>query len=110
MNWIARPGHQGIISTVALTEVLVKPYSSYGSAKAEDVYGLVTALYNLEWIAPDLEIAREAAMLRANYGLKTPDALQAATALQKAATGFVTNDRTFSRITEFETLLFYPLL
>jgi len=50
-----------------------------------------------------LETADLAARLRADYRLRTPDALQAATALRAHATGFVTNDPVFARIKEFKT-------
>jgi predicted nucleic acid-binding protein len=37
-------------------------------------------------------IAETAAQLRANYNLKTPDAIQMATAINKGASFFLTND------------------
>jgi predicted nucleic acid-binding protein len=38
------------------------------------------------------EIAEEAARLRASHGIKTPDAIQLATAKAAGATWFLTND------------------
>jgi predicted nucleic acid-binding protein len=52
-----------------------------------------------------LEIADMAARIRATYGLRTPDSLQAATAVQRHVTGLVTNDPVFERIDSFETLV-----
>jgi len=66
---------------------------------------LLSTYPNLRWIAPDLETADIAAQMRAAYRLRTPDALQAATALRAAATGLITNDPAFSRIQEFETVI-----
>jgi predicted nucleic acid-binding protein len=37
--------------------------------------------------------------------LKTPDALQAATAVQTRASGLITNDPAFERVESFETLV-----
>ena len=46
-----------------------------------------------------------AARIRAMHGLRTPDALQAATAVRSHVTGFVTNHPVFERIDLFETLV-----
>jgi predicted nucleic acid-binding protein len=74
------------------------------------IHDLLLTYPNLEWIAPDLEIADLAAWLRAAHRLEIPDALHAATALQSRVTGLVTNDAIFERIPQFETLLLDRLL
>jgi predicted nucleic acid-binding protein len=61
-------------------------------------------------VAPGLAIADTAARIRAAHRLRTPDALQAATAVQSEATGLVTNDSVFERVKEFETLVLEDLL
>jgi predicted nucleic acid-binding protein len=66
---------------------------------------LLSTYANLDWVAPDLEIADLAARLRAAHRLKTPDALQAATAVQTRASGLITNDPAFERVESFETLV-----
>jgi predicted nucleic acid-binding protein len=71
----------------------------------DELYGVVSTYPNLEWIAPDLEIASLASSLRAQYHLKTADALQAATAMSAEVSGFVTNDRVFKRLEALETLI-----
>jgi predicted nucleic acid-binding protein len=43
-------------------------------------------------------IAARAAQIRATHGLRTPDAIHAATALQSGASGIVTNDAGFRRL------------
>jgi predicted nucleic acid-binding protein len=70
-----------------------------------EIFGLLRKFPNLHWVAPDLKIADYAARLRAAYGLRTPDALQAATAVAEKTTAFVTNDAVFTRVLEFETIL-----
>ena len=44
------------------------------------------------------DIAREAARLRAGYGLRVPDALLLATALREDAQAFLTNDTRLRRL------------
>jgi predicted nucleic acid-binding protein len=46
----------------------------------------------------DLPAIRSATTLRANFGLKTPDAIHAATAREAGCTLFVTNDRHVRRV------------
>jgi len=93
-----------------MTEILVKPYRTLEKKAVRRIFDLLLTYPNLEWIAPDLEIADAAAQLRAIYKLETPDALLAATAVRSGATGLVTNDTSFERIPAFETLLLDRLL
>ena len=108
--WIEQPGHTAVTSTITMAELLVQPYRESDEARVDQFYGLLTTYPHLDWIAPDLEIADMAARLRALHRLKTPDAVQAATAARSQATGFVTNDAVFERVEAFETLLFDQLL
>jgi len=55
-------------------------------------------------------VADIAARIRAQHRLRTPDALQAATAVQAHATGLVTNDAIFERVQAFETMVLDGLL
>lgn len=86
-----------------MTELLVPSYREEDEHRVDEFYGLLSTYPNLRWVAPDLETADLAARLRAVYRLRTPDALQAATAIQAHATGFVTNDPVFARIKAFKT-------
>lgn len=108
--WLERPDHAAVTSTITMTELLVQPYRDSGEQRAGGFYALLTTYPNLDWIAPDLEVADIAARIRAAHRLRTPDALQAATAVQAQATGLVTNDPVFARIEAFETLVLDHLL
>jgi predicted nucleic acid-binding protein len=99
-----------VTSTITMTELLVQPYRNSNRDRVNMFYGLLTMYPNLQWVAPDLEIADLAAQLRAFHHLRTPDALLAATAVRAHATGFVTNDVVFERVEGFETLLFDKLI
>ena len=108
--WLERPGHYAVTSTITMTELLVQPYRDSGEHRVNEFYALLSTYPNLEWIAPDLQIADIAARLRAKHRLRTPDALQAATAIQAQATGLITNDAAFQRVDPFETFLLDHLL
>jgi predicted nucleic acid-binding protein len=94
-----------VTSTITMTELLVHPYRNHDVLQTNELFGLLSTYPNLEWVAPDLDIAAHAAEIRARSGLRTPDALQAATAVHARASAFLTNDPVFQRITDFETLI-----
>jgi predicted nucleic acid-binding protein len=109
-TWLERPDSRAITSTITMTELLVVPYRNADERQVDEFYALLSKYPNLDWIAPNLEIADVAARLRALHRLRTPDALQAATAAHGGATGFITNDAVFERVEAFETLVLERLL
>ncbi len=104
-KWIEARGHAGVSSIVAMAELLVRPYREGGQEAVDGFYSVLSRYPNLEWVPVDLRIADIAAQFRADYRLRTPDALQAATAVHAKATGFVTNDPAFVRVQNLEVLL-----
>jgi predicted nucleic acid-binding protein len=108
--WIERPDHAAVTSTITMAELLVQPYRDANEYRVDEFFGLLSTYPNLEWIAPDLEVADIAARIRATHRLRTPDALQAACAVQAQATGLITNDPVFERVENFETLVLDRLL
>jgi predicted nucleic acid-binding protein len=108
--WLEEPGHAAVTSTITMTELLVQPYRASDEERVDGIYSLLSTYPNLEWIAPDLQTADMAARFRATFRLRTPDALQAASAARNGATGFITNDAVFERVDAFETLVFEKLL
>jgi predicted nucleic acid-binding protein len=93
-----------------MTELLVQPYGDSDELRVDRFYGLLTTYPHLEWVAPNLAIADLAARFRARHRLRTPDALQAATAVNAQATGLVTNDPVYARVNAFETLVLDDVL
>jgi predicted nucleic acid-binding protein len=83
------------VTTVTISEVLTGPARSDNGALLREYRSLLES-----WrVTPlDIDIAAEAALLRAAYGLKLPDAVQAASALLHRAYALVTNDKGFSQI------------
>jgi len=84
--------NEAVVSTVALSEVLVVPYRE-ARELADRYYCLLQRVPNLRWIPVTVDIADLAAELRAKRRLGTPDAIHLATAIEAGATLFVTNDR-----------------
>jgi predicted nucleic acid-binding protein len=109
-SWLEQSRSSAITSTITMTELLVLPYRQGDQTRANDFYGLLSTYPNLDWIAPNLEIADLAARIRALHRLRTPDALQAATAAHSLATGLITNDVAFERVEGFQTLVLDKLL
>ncbi len=104
-NWLAHPGHSAVTSAITITELLVRPYREKDRGLISQFYGLLSTFPNLEWLPLTLGIADLAARFRADYALRTPSAIQAATAVEGTATGFLTNDFSFERVHLFETLV-----
>lgn len=93
-----------------MLELLVQPYRNSNEDLVNTYYSLFTTYPHLQWMDVTLGIADRAAQLRANFNLRTPDAIQAATALSAGATAFVSNDVVFRRVSDFETLILDDLL
>lgn len=83
------------ISTIALAEVLTGPLRHGHDALAQR-YERALARYTVAPVSSG--IAALAARMRARYGLKLPDAIQLATALELDAAALVTHDRDFAQI------------
>lgn len=83
----------GIISIVTLVEILTIP-EQRGNAEASRAYEMYLRNFpNLTIRAVEFDIARTAALLRGKFKLKTPDALQIATAIVSQVGVIVTNDK-----------------
>ena len=81
------------MSAITVAQVLAGPLKAGNEALANRYR---RALSQWEIVAVDAEPATLAARLRAAHGLRLPDALQAATALQSASAALVTHDRDFA--------------
>jgi predicted nucleic acid-binding protein len=104
--WLERSPNTAVTSSLTMTELLVQPCRAGNEPLVNQYYGLLSLFPHLEWIAPDLAVADTAAQIRARYRLRTPDALQAATALCRGATAIMTNDADFARVPQIEVGVF----
>jgi predicted nucleic acid-binding protein len=89
---------EAIISAVTLTELLAKPYGAGDAGRVARIEAFWRSFPHLTLIPLDAEVARWAARLRGQYGLKTPHALIAATGLAAGADALVTNDAAWDRL------------
>jgi predicted nucleic acid-binding protein len=83
------------VSTVTVAEVLTGPL-----AKGEEALAARYRAVLESWQVVDLtvEIAMQAARLRARHRLKLPDAIQLASALAIGSAALVTHDRDFGKV------------
>jgi len=93
-----------------MTELLVQPIREGDEKLVGEFFSLLTRYPHLEWIPTTVPIAALAARFRALHHLRTPDALQAATAVYSRATGLVTNDAAFRRLGDVQVLLLDDIL
>lgn len=90
--------HDVISSALALLETLVGPLKS-GDAQLRQDYERLFQRKHVRLVPITQPILREAARLRATVpGLRSPDAIHAATAIHAGATLVLTNDRSFTRV------------
>lgn len=82
-----------VTSALTLLETLVVPIRAGNQRLADRYEVLLSQSRGLYLVDLDRPLLRRAAEVRAVSGLKTPDALQVAAALQAGCTAFVTNDR-----------------
>ena len=109
-DWLEEPRSRAVTSTITMLELLVQPYRLSDIDRVNRFYALLSTYPHLEWVAPTLEIADLGAKLRGEQGLRTPDALQAATAISSRATGFMSNDAAFQKVPGLDVLLLDDLL
>lgn len=92
-------------SVISLTEVLVQPLRQGDQKLADDYRDLLFNGVNFQLFPLTAKIAETAAELRAGYNLRTPDALQVATALENGCDAFLCNDSDLKRLTEIKILI-----
>ncbi|HEX2349343.1 MAG TPA: PIN domain-containing protein [Ktedonobacterales bacterium] len=96
---LAARGDFAITSELTALETLVGPMRS-GDATLEALFRRILFRSPTLRLAPvTMDVLERAARLRADYsGLKTPDAIHAATALEVGARTFITNDLQFRQV------------
>ena len=83
------------VTTISIAEVLTGPLQAGDDALARHYRAVLESWQVVELT---VDVAENAARLRASLRLKLPDAIQAASALAINAAALVTHDRDFSRV------------
>jgi predicted nucleic acid-binding protein len=89
----------GVTTTVTLAELLTVPAQADDRRAMLDYELFLTHFPNLRLVPLDAALAREAARVRAETGLRLPDAIQVAAGRLAGADALVTNDRAWERVT-----------
>jgi len=95
----------GVSATIALTEVLVHPLKIGDAGLATSYETILTGSRSFRLEPMTTQIARRAAGLRAQYNLRTADAIHMATALEIGCDAFLTNDLGLKRVTTLRVLI-----
>ena len=94
-----------VTSMVTLLEVLVHPLRHGNTQLAQRYRDILLNAKGLTTVSLSQEIAEEAARLRAKYSLRTPDAIQMATAINNGASFFLTNDTRLPSLPNLQVLV-----
>jgi len=102
---IADGRNAAFVSVVSFAETLVAPFRA-GRVDLADRYRLLlTSTDNLNLVPVTRALAEEAARIRASHKLRLPDALIAATAAVERCSKLIANDRRFTTVPSFETVI-----
>jgi predicted nucleic acid-binding protein len=88
-----------ITSIITLIEVTTLPVRMGNQSLVREYRDYLTKSNHIRMLPIDLIIAQQAALIRGQYSIKTPDAIQLATAIVSGANHIVTNDFQWKQLT-----------
>jgi len=91
-------------SPITLLEVLVKPLKEGENKIVEQYKRILINAEGIDIFDITIPITIKAAEIRAKYNLHTPDTLQIATAIERQAEYFLTNDLRLKSVTEIKII------
>jgi predicted nucleic acid-binding protein len=94
-----------VSSVITLTEVLVYPMRAGNISLVQQYRDILLDQENVTTVSVSPQIAELAAQIRATYNLRTPDAIQLATAIEEGATFFLTNDDRLLQVQDLQVLV-----
>jgi predicted nucleic acid-binding protein len=99
----------GVASELVLLELLVAPLKKGAQDAADEIELALLHFPHLQLAPVTHAVLVRAAEIRARYGLRTPDAIMVATAVESGATLAVTNDNAWRKVKEVDVLLLHDL-
>jgi predicted nucleic acid-binding protein len=96
---------RAVTSTVTLAEILTKPFADKNFSLADEIKFTLKSFSSLSIASVDEKLGEAAALIRARYAVRLPDALQVAAAIQGDATLFLTNDKRVKKVDAVEILV-----
>lgn len=110
VNTIDKP-FKLVTSVITLIEVLTKLFREHKKELVSNYYDILLFSENVFVVMLEVSIAKITAELRSKYMfLKTPDAIQLATAIYSEAEYFLTNDSRLKDVTEVRVVILDDLL
>jgi predicted nucleic acid-binding protein len=98
LDGVERGKWEAVTSVITLMEIAVRPFQIGSIQAAREYEALLVNFPHLQILDLNRDMARGAAMLRAEFNLRPVDALQAAACLTKGCQAWVTNDRMLKRL------------
>ncbi|GHO53368.1 type II toxin-antitoxin system VapC family toxin [Ktedonobacter robiniae] len=98
-----------VTSTVTLLETLIHPLRTNNNILAQQYRDILFGTKGLTTLSVSQNIAQEAARIRALHNVRTPDAIQLATAISSGATFFLTNDKLLPSLPNLKMLVLNDL-
>ncbi|RLF47094.1 MAG: PIN domain nuclease [Thermoplasmata archaeon] len=109
-NHLAKGAFNAVTSSLTVLEILVWPYSKRHYSLAEKYKEILVGSKHLVVMPVSIDISVEAAKLRAKYKIRTPDAIQIATAIHCGADMFLTNDLKLKKVKDIDIVVLDDLL
>ena len=101
---------EGLSSVLTLTEVLTRPLQLDQRELQGQYLDFLLHSRNFSIVSLDAQMSVRAAELRAIYGIRTPDALQLACAIETGSQAFFTNDSKLKKIKEISVIILDDIL
>lgn len=109
-NLLENHALHAITSAVTLAEILSKPFADKNFSLVDEIKFTIKSFASLSVLTIDEKLAEAAALIRARYTVRLPDALQIAAAIHGEATLFLTNDKRVKKVDAIEILVLSDFL
>ena len=101
---------RAVTSAVTLAEILAKPFADKNFSLVDEIKFTIRSFAALSVVTIDEKLAEAAALIRARYTVRLPDALQIAAAIHGEATLLLTNDKRMKKVDAIEILVLSDFL